>query len=83
MVPTISPQEFVAKWSKAELKERAAAQEHFIDLCRLVGHETPAEADPAGRFFTFEAGATKAQLLKAMEGRVLAEGRLMGKYERR
>ena len=35
------------------------AQEHFIDLCRLVGHATPAEMDPTGRSFTFEAGAAK------------------------
>ena len=34
-------------------------QEHFIDLCRLVGHPTPVEADPTGRWYTFEAGATK------------------------
>jgi len=54
-----SPQEFVAKWSKAALKESSASQEHFIDLCRLVGHPTPAEADPTGHEFTFEAGATK------------------------
>jgi len=59
MLPTLSPQEFVAKWRKATLKERSAAQEHFIDLCHLVGHETPAEADPTGQTFTFEAGATK------------------------
>jgi hypothetical protein len=45
---TLSPQDFIAKWRYAELKERSAAQEHFIDLCRLVGHPTPAEADPAG-----------------------------------
>jgi len=59
MLPTLSPQEFVAKWSKATLKERSAAQEHFIDLCHLVGHPTPAEADPTGQTFTFEAGASK------------------------
>ena len=29
-----------------------------------------------------DAGATKAQLLKAMEGHVLAEGQLMGRYKR-
>ena len=29
-----------------------------------------------------EAGATKAQLLNAMEGHMLAEGKLMGKYKR-
>jgi hypothetical protein len=59
MLPTLSPQEFVAKWRKAALKESSAAQEHFIDLCHLVGHPTPAEADPTGQTFTFEAGATK------------------------
>jgi hypothetical protein len=29
-----------------------------------------------------EAGATKAQLLRAMEGHILAQGQLMGKYHR-
>jgi hypothetical protein len=59
MLPTLSPQEFVAKWSQTTLKEKSAAQEHFIDLCHLVGHPTPAEADPTGQTFTFEAGASK------------------------
>ncbi len=54
-----TPQDFVSKWSKAELKERSSAQEHFIDLCRLVGHPTPAEADPTGQTYAFEAGASK------------------------
>ena len=36
------------------------AQEHFIDLCRLLDHPTPAEADPSRTWYTFEAGATKA-----------------------
>jgi Raf kinase inhibitor-like YbhB/YbcL family protein len=30
-----------------------------------------------------EAGATKAELLKAMEGHILAEGQLIGRYERK
>lgn len=59
MLPTLSAQDFVAKWSKATLKESAASQEHFIDICHLVGHPTPAEADPTGQTFTFEAGASK------------------------
>ena len=59
MPPTLSPQDFVAKWSKSELKERSSSQEHFIDLCRLVGHQTPAEADPTGTSFCFEMGASK------------------------
>ena len=55
----LTPQQFVTKWQRAALKERAGSQEHFIDLCRLLGHPTPAEADPEGVRFAFEAGATK------------------------
>jgi hypothetical protein len=51
--------EFIAKWKKADLKERSAAQEHFLDLCHLLGHPTPAEADPTGEMFCFEKGAEK------------------------
>lgn len=51
--------QFIAKWQKVELKERSAAQEHFLDLCRVVEHPTPAEADPAGKWFCFEKGASK------------------------
>ncbi len=52
--------EFVAKWSGSTLTERAASQSHFNDVCRLVGHATPTEADRTGEFFTFEKGATTA-----------------------
>jgi hypothetical protein len=51
--------EFAAKWYRAELTERSAAQQHFPDLCELVGHPKPAEADPAGEWFTSERGAAK------------------------
>lgn len=56
---SITAHQFIEKWGKSKLKERAAAQEHFIDLCRLLEHETPAEADPDGTWFTFEYGAQK------------------------
>ncbi|MBP7962519.1 MAG: class I SAM-dependent DNA methyltransferase [Caldilineaceae bacterium] len=55
----ITPQQFVNKWRNVTLKERSAVQEHFIDLCGLVGHPTPAEDDPTGTRYTFEAGADK------------------------
>jgi hypothetical protein len=32
MTPALSPQDFVAKWRHAALKERSAAQSHFNDL---------------------------------------------------
>jgi len=60
MPQTMTPQEFVDKWRKATLTERSAAQQHFLDLCQLVGHEPPALADPTGQSFTFEAGASKS-----------------------
>lgn len=40
--------EFIKKWSRYQGKETAAYQEHFNDLCRLLGQKTPAEADPTG-----------------------------------
>ncbi len=55
----MTPYEFVAKWRASALKERSASQEHFIDLCRLLGEPTPAEADPTGEEYCFERGARK------------------------
>jgi type II restriction/modification system DNA methylase subunit YeeA len=53
----MTPQEFIRKWKPVALTERATAQEHFIDLCRLFDHPTPVEHDPLGDHFTFEKGA--------------------------
>jgi len=51
--------EFIAKWRRVDLKERSASQEHFLDLCNLFDHPTPAMADPTGEKFCFEKGAAK------------------------
>jgi type II restriction/modification system DNA methylase subunit YeeA len=51
--------QFVKKWAASAQSERATAQEHFIDLCRLVGESTPNEADPTGDFYAFEKGAKR------------------------
>ena len=51
--PTLTPPEFIAKWGDTRFGEKQAAQEWFIDLCRLVGHPTPVERnDPEN--YTFE-----------------------------
>ena len=55
----MTPGAFIAKWRASELKERSAAQSHFIDLCRLLGEPTPTDADPAGGWYCFERGARK------------------------
>lgn len=54
----MTPNEFIEKW-KAGGDERRDAQPFFEELCRLVGHPTPREADPEHTWFTYEAGASK------------------------
>jgi hypothetical protein len=51
---------FVRKWEAVSLNEKATAQEHFVDLCRLLGQKTPNEADPNGTFYRFEKPLTKS-----------------------
>jgi len=57
---SLSASEFAAKWQGSTRTERAAAQEHFIDLCRLIGVLTPNEADATGDWYAFEKGAEKS-----------------------
>jgi hypothetical protein len=55
----LTPQDFVSKWKRVTAREKQTYQEHFIDLCNLVGHPTPNEYDPTGRRFAFEMGVAK------------------------
>jgi hypothetical protein len=55
----MTPGDFIAKWSDSKLRERAAAQSHFIDLCRLLDEKAPTDADPRGEWYAFEKGAMK------------------------
>jgi len=57
--PSLDLPTFVARWQRSALTERSAAQQHFLDLCAVLGEPTPAAADPEGRFYTFERGAHK------------------------
>ena len=57
---TLTPQEFAKRWGKSTLSERSGSQQHFIDLCRMLGQHTPVEADPDGSFYTFEKGVKKS-----------------------
>ncbi|MFZ4410938.1 MAG: hypothetical protein ACOYOH_26585, partial [Paracraurococcus sp.] len=56
----MTPDQFISKWRGATLTESAAAQSHFIDLCRLLDEPTPTDADPQGAWYCFERGATKS-----------------------
>lgn len=55
----MNPTEFAHKWRDHQLSERASYVQHFLDLCALVGHPSPAEVDRTGESFTFEKGVTK------------------------
>jgi len=73
MSATFTPQAFAEKWRASTLKESAAYQEHFNDLCRMLEHPTPAEKDPTGSFFTFQKGVTKELAGTAKEGTLFGE----------
>ncbi len=50
--------EFAAKWIGNTNTERAAAQEHFIDICTMLDVATP-NTDREGEAYAFEKGASK------------------------
>ena len=51
--------QFVSKWQKFKLSERAGSHSHFIELCGVLGQETPTAGDADGTTYTFEKGITK------------------------
>jgi type II restriction/modification system DNA methylase subunit YeeA len=56
----LTPQQFAERWAKSTLSERSGSQQHFIDLCRMLGQPTPAEVDSEGTFYTFEKNVRKS-----------------------
>jgi len=58
--PSLTPGAFAAKWRGITTTEKAASQENFIDLCRMLGEPTPHKADPIGAFYAFEKRVVKA-----------------------
>ncbi|HKH12469.1 MAG TPA: type IIL restriction-modification enzyme MmeI, partial [Rubrobacter sp.] len=58
-MPSLTPEAFAKRWSGSELSERSSYQQHFLDLCEMLGAPKPAEKDPKGEFYTFEKGVEK------------------------
>jgi len=77
------PQQFIAKWQRANLSDRSASQQHFLDLCDLLGQPKPATADPDGAWYTFERGVTKTGGGEGYSGVGMLSGlmRLWGKRD--
>ena len=58
--PTLTPRGFAQKWRENETKEKTASQEHFIDLCRMLGEPTPNEPDPTGASYALGKAVKKS-----------------------
>ena len=52
----MTPERFIALWKDNPLNERAGAQQHFNDLCELLGVDKPRDPDS----YCFERGAKKS-----------------------
>jgi len=52
----MTPERFIALWKDNRLNERAGAQQHFNDLCELLGVNKPRDPDN----YCFERGAKKS-----------------------
>src|ERR1700738_2517017 len=64
----MTPAEFKRKWARYSGKETAAYQEHFDDLCALLGQPSPAAADPTGsESFCFQKRVVKDEELFALQ----------------
>ena len=57
--PTMSVEDFVAKWQRVSAGETQASQSHFNDLCAVLGVENPIEGDPEGVAYAFEKGVKR------------------------
>ncbi len=55
----MSPEQFIEKWRGTTRTERSAAQEHFLDLCELLGVPKPGDVDRHGTEYTFEKSTRK------------------------
>jgi len=72
----MTPAEFKRKCARYSGKETAAYQEHFNDLCALLGQPTPAAADPTrNESFCFQKRVVKDEELFALaeSGRIAEE----------
>jgi very-short-patch-repair endonuclease len=61
MSSSLTPQQFVERWQNTALSERQSYQAHFIDVCRMLGFETPGGSgiDSKDNRFAFEYGMKK------------------------
>jgi hypothetical protein len=72
---SMHPQDFVAKWRGNTSTERQVSQQHFLDLCALVGHATPGGARPREQVLHLRGRRGQAERRPGL-GRCLVQGPL-------
>lgn len=84
---TLTPAAFVDRWRGTTLGERQSYQAHFMDVCRLVGYETPTGSgtDSKGNEYVFEKSLKKQEGGQGyadvyLEGHFAIEYKAPGKY---
>lgn len=80
----MQPAEFAAKWRalSQHASERAAYQEHFRDLCALIGQPTPS-SDTSGQDYAFEKHVKKVGTDDPGYADVFLRGRFIAEYKAR
>lgn len=77
----MTPKDFITKWSAGgpsyKLTERAGAQLHFSELCRLLGVEEPGDAER----YCFERGLTKTGAARQGYADVWLRGHFAWEYK--
>ena len=70
---SLTREAFAKRWAGSRLSERSGYQQHFLDLCDVLGAPKPAEMDPHGEFYTFEKGVERWPLVEGVS-QVLCSG---------
>lgn len=74
--------EFIEKWRDTPLSERAAAQQHFLELCELLGVDKPPTTGPGTADYRFEAPVVGADDRPGFADAFL-RGRFAWEYKKR
>ena len=74
--------EFIEKWRDTPLSERAAAQQHFLELCELLGVDKPPTTGPSTADYRFEAPVVGADDRPGFADAFL-RGRFAWEYKKR
>jgi hypothetical protein len=78
---SMTPEAFVAKYTKVTVNEKAAVQTHFNELCELLGVPKPLDYDPTGHEYRFEKHVSKIASTKKGYADVWWRGRFGWEYK--